>query len=147
MLSQEKYKEISEINKENHVPYPEALQKILVKTLCSDWNLTDNNSKDIDFIVVGQPDVLVEMKSTTKYDGAASLTENQANCSNYLIWFFADAEHKVFVVKKIEITEELRPLLKKRFYDKSSNSLSKFFEDYSTTVITKIFSIIDLELK
>jgi len=140
-----KYKAINEIKKGNHIPYPEPLQKILVKVLCKDWGLTDNKNKEIDFIVNVHPEILVEMKSTTKYDGAVSLTKIQAESSSQLIWFFANAEKDVFVVKKIEITEELRPYLKERFYDKTSNSLSKFFKDYSKTVITKTFSIKNLE--
>lgn len=130
--SQENYLKIDGIPEGNHVPYPEPLQKLIVTHYCK-WNLEVINEgeykKKIDFRDKGNHEILVEMKSTTSLNGAVGLTDTQADKSNYLIWFFADASTKEITIKKIEITEEERPRVQE-LYKGTTHAISTVFSEH-----------------
>lgn len=117
LVAQEKYVAIDGIDESRHCGFPEPLQKVIVKELTG-WGLEDGPTKTFDFAIGNQK---VEMKSTTKLNGAVGFSKKQFDGMEQLIWFYVDQKARKIIIKKIEIDEKVRKKLDECFLTKKKN--------------------------
>lgn len=140
-------------NKKTHLPYPEIIQKEIVKEYCN-WGIEDNAEKSIDFMLNNEP---CEMKSTTLINGAVNFTKQQIDDSKYIIWFYVDSSLQLIFIYKMNLGYETNDSLcenkmgetyqRKQFQKDyvKSKSLNNFFETCISCVETKIFNMLTMQ--